>query len=64
VMALDPETPHERRFGSDDDETRLLPAANPHLRDILVAMLDTCLPARGDPIVAGGAAWTWTAGSA
>ena len=42
VIALDPETPRERRFASDDDETRLLRAANPHLRGILVAMLDTC----------------------
>ena len=42
VMALDPETPRERRFASDDDETRLLRAANSHLRGILVAMLDTC----------------------
>lgn len=42
VVALDPETPRERRFASDDDETRLLRAANPHLRGILVAMLDTC----------------------
>ncbi|MGD9902819.1 MAG: tyrosine-type recombinase/integrase [Vicinamibacterales bacterium] len=42
VIALDPETPRERRFGSDADETRLLRAANPHLRGILVAMLDTC----------------------
>lgn len=42
VISLDPETPRERRFGSDADETRLLRAANPHLRGILVAMLDTC----------------------
>ena len=42
VISLDPETPRERRFTSDDDETRLLRAANPHLRGILVAMLDTC----------------------
>ena len=41
MIALDPEAPRERRFAGDD-ETRLLRGANPHLRGILVAMLDTC----------------------
>jgi integrase len=42
VIKLDPETPRERRFKSDDDEEALLLAANPHLRAVIIAMLDTC----------------------
>jgi len=42
VIKLDPETPRERRFRSDDDEEALLLAANPHLRAVIIAMLDTC----------------------
>ncbi|MBA2239476.1 MAG: site-specific integrase [Lysobacter sp.] len=42
AIRLDPETPRERRFRGDDDETRLLNAANSHLRGLIIAMLDTC----------------------
>jgi integrase len=42
VIRLDPETPRERRFRSEKDEARLLKAADPQLRAVIVAMLDTC----------------------
>ncbi|HXG56343.1 MAG TPA: tyrosine-type recombinase/integrase [Vicinamibacterales bacterium] len=40
-ISLERETPRDWRFGSDDDEAKLLQAANPHLRSIVVALLDT-----------------------
>ncbi len=42
VIRLDPETARDRRFQHEDDEVRLLQAATPHLRDLIIAMLDTC----------------------
>lgn len=42
AIKLDPETPRERRFRSDDEEEKVLTAANPHLRAVIIAMLDTC----------------------
>jgi integrase len=45
AVALLKETPRAVRFTSDDDERRLLDAAGPHLRDVLIALLDTaCRP--------------------
>ena len=42
---LEKEIPRSRRFESDEDEKRLLEAANPHLRGIIIALLDTaCRP--------------------
>jgi integrase len=38
---LDREIPRDWRFGSEDDEENLLDAANPHLRGVLIALLDT-----------------------
>ena len=45
AIRLEREIPRDRRFASDDDETRVLDAANPHLRAVITAMLDTaCRP--------------------
>ena len=45
TMRLEREIPRNRRFENDDDEQRLLAAANPHLRAVIIAMLDTaCRP--------------------
>ncbi|PYR36786.1 MAG: hypothetical protein DMF90_08945 [Acidobacteria bacterium] len=41
AIALDKEIPRDRRFQDDDDEQRLLDAADPHLRAVIVALLDT-----------------------
>ena len=42
VVKLAKETPRDARFADDADEVRLLDAANPHLRGVLIALLDTC----------------------
>ncbi|MDQ3487624.1 MAG: tyrosine-type recombinase/integrase, partial [Acidobacteriota bacterium] len=45
AVSLERETPRNWRFDSDGDERKLLDAANPHLRSIIVALLDTaCRP--------------------
>ena len=45
AIFLQKEIPRSRRLESDEDEKRLLEAANPHLRAVIVAMLDTaCRP--------------------
>jgi integrase len=45
VIGLEQETPRSKRFYQQDDEARLLASANPHLRAIIIAMLDTgCRP--------------------
>ncbi len=45
AIRLEREIPRHRRFESDDDEQKLLAAANPYLRAIIIAMLDTaCRP--------------------
>lgn len=45
AIKLEREIPRSRRFESDEDETRLLQAADPHLRAVIIAMLDTgCRP--------------------
>ena len=45
AIALEREIPRSRRFEVNDDERRLLDAANPHLRGVIIAMLDTtCRP--------------------
>ena len=45
AIRLEREIPRNRRFEGDDDEQKLLAAANPHLRAVIVAMLDTaCRP--------------------
>ena len=41
AITLDREIPRDWRFGSEDDEENLLDAANPHLRGVLIALLDT-----------------------
>ena len=42
AISLDPEIPRDRRFESDEDEQRLLDAAaKPHLRAVIIALLDT-----------------------
>jgi integrase len=41
VISLEREIPRHWRFNSDEDEQKLLDAANPHLRAVLIAMLDT-----------------------
>jgi hypothetical protein len=41
AIALDREIPRDRRFQNDDDEQKLLDAADPHLRAVIVALLDT-----------------------
>jgi hypothetical protein len=42
VICLDPESPREERLTSETAERALFQAANPHLRGILIAMLETC----------------------
>ena len=45
AITLGREIPRHKRFESDRIEQRLLDAANPHLRGVIVAMLDTgCRP--------------------
>ena len=45
VITLEREIPRSKRFENAEDETRLLNAANPHLRGVIIAMLDTaCRP--------------------
>jgi integrase len=45
AIALDREIPRDKRFEQDEDEEKLLRAANPHLRGVIIAMLDTaCRP--------------------
>ena len=45
AITLEREIPRARRFESDEDETRLLEAARPHLRAVILALLDTgCRP--------------------
>jgi integrase len=42
AITLEKEIPRDVRFASDEDEQRLLDVANPHLRGIIIALLDTC----------------------
>jgi integrase len=42
AITLQREIPRARRFQHEDDETRLLKAANPHLHAVIIALLDTC----------------------
>jgi integrase len=45
AIALEREIPRNKRLAGPEDEQRLLNAANPHLRGVIVAMLDTaCRP--------------------
>ena len=45
AITLEREIPRHKRFANDDEEERLLAAANPHLRAIITAILDTaCRP--------------------
>jgi integrase len=41
AIALQREIPRDWRFESETDEQKLLDAANPHLRAVLIALLDT-----------------------
>jgi integrase len=41
AIALDREIPRDRRFENEDDEQRLFDVADPHLRSVIVALLDT-----------------------
>jgi integrase len=41
AITLEREIPRSRRFENDDDEQRLLDTADPHLRGVLIALLDT-----------------------
>ena len=41
TISLDREIPRNWRFNSDGDEQKLLDAANPHLRAVVIALLDT-----------------------
>jgi integrase len=41
AITLDKEIPRERRFQGDDDEQKVLDAADPHLRAVIIALLDT-----------------------
>ena len=41
TISLDREIPRQWRFDSEEDEQKLLDAANPHLRAVLIALLDT-----------------------
>jgi integrase len=41
AISLEREIPRAVRFESDDDEQRLLDAADPHLRGVIIALLDT-----------------------
>jgi integrase len=52
AIPLEREKPRNKRLQDADAEQRLLDAANPHLRGVITAMLDTaCRPGR-DPVVA------------
>ena len=42
VIRLDPESPREQRLTSKEAERKLFEAATPHLRGVLIAMLETC----------------------
>lgn len=42
VITLDPESPREERLTSDEAEQKLFDSANPHLKGVLTAMLETC----------------------
>jgi integrase len=45
AITLDREIPRDRRFHDEADEEKLLEAANPHLRGLITALLDTaCRP--------------------
>ena len=45
AITLEKEIPRSRRFETDEDEQRLLNAANPQLRAVIIAILDTaCRP--------------------
>ncbi len=45
AVQLDRETPRNRRFESDDIEKKLRDAAGPHLRAVIIALLETaCRP--------------------
>jgi integrase len=45
AIQLDRETPRNRRFESDDIEKKLIDAAGPHLRAVIIALLETaCRP--------------------
>ena len=41
AITLDKEIPRNWRFNTEEDEQKLLDAANPHLRAVVVALLDT-----------------------
>ena len=41
AISLAKETPRDWRFAAEEDEQRLLAAANPHLRAVVTALLDT-----------------------
>ena len=41
AIRLDKEIPRDRRFQGEDDEQRLLDSADPHLRAVIIALLDT-----------------------
>jgi integrase len=41
AITLDREIPRDRRFQNDDDEQKLLDAVDPHLRAVIIALLDT-----------------------
>lgn len=41
AIALEKEIPRDRRFENDGDEQKLLDAADPHLRAVIIALLDT-----------------------
>ncbi|MEX2662710.1 MAG: site-specific integrase, partial [Vicinamibacterales bacterium] len=41
AIGLDKEIPRDRRFQNDDDEQKLLDAADPYLRGVIIALLDT-----------------------
>jgi len=45
AIKLEKEQPRNKRFQNQDDEQKVLDAANPHLRGVIIAMLDTaCRP--------------------
>ena len=41
AISLDREIPRDRRFQHEDDEQKLLDNADPHLRAVIIALLDT-----------------------
>src|SRR6266542_6493205 len=41
VIRLDPESPREERLTSEEAERKLFDAASPHLRGVIMAMLET-----------------------